>query len=411
MKFNKNHLKTPWVAYTIATCSAVFLYVCLTHFNVFAGAMHKIGVFLYPVFLAAVIAYVLNPLMSVFERYVFPRVKRPRMRRSLSVTFTVITVILFIVILLIALIPQLVQSIVTFIGNIDGYISSLQSLLGQLGNSDSVRNSALSKLISSGGDLLDTIGSKLPQGFNNIINTSINFTKGIIEAVIAFILAIYFLAAKDSFKHGFKFLLQAVLSDRVYPATADFLRKCNNILIRYIIFDLLDGLIIGVSNMVFMVITGMPYGVLLSVVVGVTNLAPTFGPIVGGAIGAFILVLVNPWYALWFLIFTVILQTVDGYILKPKLFGGSLGVPPVWVLISIIVGGRIFGIIGVLLAIPFAAIVDYIYESWILIRLRKRREKHEKRYEARTAKNAPENARTVPGDHSDESDRNHTDPS
>lgn len=376
MKFNRNHLKTPWVAYTIATCSAVFLYVCLTHFNVFAGALRKIAVFISPVFLAAVFAYILNPLTAVFEKYVFSKVRSAHMRRTLSVTFTVIAVLLFIAILLIALIPQLVQSVVTFIGNIDGYVVSLQSLLNNLGNSDNVKNSALSELISSGGNLLDTIRSKLPESFNNIINTSINFTKGIIEAVIAFILAIYFLAAKDTFKHGFKFLLQAILSDRIYPTVEDFLRKCNNILIRYIIYDLLDGLIIGISNMVFMVIAGMPYGVLLSVVVGVTNLAPTFGPIVGGAIGAFILVLVNPWYALGFLIFTVILQTFDGYILKPKLFGGSLGVPPVWVLISIIVGGRIFGIIGVLLAIPFAAIVDYIYESWILIRLKRRRDRH-----------------------------------
>lgn len=385
MKFNRNHLKTPWVAYTIATCSAVFLYVCLTHFNVFAGAVRKIGVFISPVFLAAVFAYILNPLTTVFERYIFSKVRNPHMRRTLSVTFTVIAVLLFIAILLIALIPQLVQSIVTFIGNIDGYVVSLQSLLNNLGSSDNVKNSALSGLISSGGDLLDMISSKLPESFNNIINTSINFTKGIIEAVIAFILAIYFLAAKDTFKHGFKFLLQAILSDRIYPATEDFLRKCNTILIRYIIYDLLDGLIIGISNMVFMVIAGMPYGVLLSVVVGVTNLAPTFGPIVGGAIGAFILVLVNPWYALGFLIFTVILQTFDGYILKPKLFGGSLGVPPVWVLISIIVGGRIFGIVGVLLAIPFAAIVDYIYESWILIRLRRRRDRHRQHYKKDTA--------------------------
>lgn len=389
MKFNKHNLEKPWVAYTVATCSAVFLYVCLTHFNVFAGAMHKLSVFISPVFLAAVIAYILNPLTNIFEKYVFRKVRKPRMRRTLAVTFTVIAVLLFIVILLIALIPQVIKSIVTFISNINTYISSLQGLLNQLNDSANSENSlfsGLSGLITSGGDLLDTIGSELPEGFNNIINTTFNFTKGIFEGVIAFILAIYFLSAKDTFKSGFKFLLQAILSDKVYPVTADFLKKCHNILIRYIIFDLLDGLIVGLANMVFMMIGRMPYAVLLSVVVGVTNLAPTFGPIVGGAIGAFILLLVNPWYALAFLIFTVILQTIDGYVLKPKLFGGSLGVPPVWVLISIIVGGRIFGIPGVLLAIPFAAIVDYIYESWILVRLKKRRAQHKQQHEARAAK-------------------------
>ena len=113
---------------------------------------------------------------------------------------------------------------------------------------------------------------------------------------------------------------------------------------------------------------------LISLVVGVTNLAPTFGPIVGAIIGGFVLVLVNPLHALWFIIFTIILQTIDGYVLKPKLFGGSLGVPGVWILISIIVGSRILGVTGILLAIPFAAIVDFIYHDLIFQGARKREE-------------------------------------
>ena len=121
-----------------------------------------------------------------------------------------------------------------------------------------------------------------------------------------------------------------------------------------------------------MSIAGIPYSVLISLVVGVTNLAPTFGPIVGAIIGGFVLVLVNPLHALWFIIFTIILQTIDGYVLKPKLFGGSLGVPGVWILISIIVGGRILGVTGILLAIPFAAIVDFIYHDLIFQEARRR---------------------------------------
>ena len=124
-----------------------------------------------------------------------------------------------------------------------------------------------------------------------------------------------------------------------------------------------------------MMITGLPYAVLISVVVGVTNLAPTFGPIVGGVVGAFILVLVNPGYAICFLIFTLILQTVDGYILKPKLFGDSLGISSVLILVSIIILGRIFGVVGVLLSIPIAAIVDFMYRDLFLKPLEDRAEK------------------------------------
>ena len=104
-----------------------------------------------------------------------------------------------------------------------------------------------------------------------------------------------------------------------------------------------------------------------------TNLAPTFGPIVGCVIGCVLLLIVNPWQAFVFLIFTIILQTIDGYILKPKLFGGTYGVSSVWILISIIVFGRMFGIVGILLAIPLAAIIDFIYKDFIWVKLAERK--------------------------------------
>ncbi|MCI6637735.1 MAG: AI-2E family transporter, partial [Lachnospiraceae bacterium] len=154
-----------------------------------------------------------------------------------------------------------------------------------------------------------------------------------------------------------------------------FWNHCNTIMIRYIVGELLDALIIGLSNFVFFLIVGLPYNLLISVVVGVTNLAPTFGPIVGGVVGAFILVLNNPWHALWFIIFTIILQTIDGYVIKPKLFGNTLGVSSVWILVCIIVGGRMFGVPGILLAIPFAAISDYVYNNYILVVLENRKSK------------------------------------
>ncbi len=126
---------------------------------------------------------------------------------------------------------------------------------------------------------------------------------------------------------------------------------------------------------------------MISVVVGLTNLAPTFGPVIGAAIGAFILLLVNPWYALYFLIFTVIIQIIDGYILKPRLFGGALGVPGVVVLICIIIGGRLFGIWGVLLAIPFAAIASFLVKEALERREAKRAAEYTADSPAKTSDN------------------------
>jgi len=149
--------------------------------------------------------------------------------------------------------------------------------------------------------------------------------------------------------------------------------RCNNILVRYIVFSLLDGVIVGGANAVFMAICGMQYVGLVSVVCGVTNLIPSFGPVIGAVIGGFILLLVNPWHALMFLAFTAILQTLDGYVIKPKLFGDSLGVSGLLILCSIVLFGNIFGVVGILLAIPLAAIIDFTYEEGILPLLEMRR--------------------------------------
>ena len=209
----------------------------------------------------------------------------------------------------------------------------LQNLLNNLYASISQVNLDFSQFMSSITDSLAAILRSLPGRIGDVVSTSYSIGAGVASFIISCILAIYFLADKERIKKGLKRLLKALISEPRYRSTADFYRRCNEILLRYIGGDLLDGLVVGVVNWLFMTIMRMPYGVLISVIVGVTNLAPTFGPIIGAAIGSLILLMINPWYALWFLIFTIVLQTIDGYIIKPKLFGSALGVSSVSILI------------------------------------------------------------------------------
>ena len=295
----------------------------------------------------------------------FSNVKSEHTKKKLSVTVALVGIAIFIILLMVALIPQIVVSIKTLFGNMDNYIRSLQGFLQTASIEAAERGIDISGITRFGDDILNVAGKKIPENFDGILTTSLSISKAIFDLFIAMFLAIYFLADKDRLRGSFSRLLKRVIKADGYKAFSSFWERCNSILIRYIAFDIIDGIIVGVANLIFMSVAGMPYSILISLVVGITNLAPTFGPIVGGIIGGFILVLVNPFYALWFIIFTVILQTIDGYILKPKLFGGSLGVPGVWILISIIVGSRILGVAGILLAIPFAAIVDFIYHDLI----------------------------------------------
>ena len=376
MKLNGKWVKKKWVSYTIATCSAVILYMLLSNIDSISEGFSSFYSFLRPVVTGLIIAYVFNPVSKLFENHIFKKVKNESTKWKLSVGFSILTILIAVILLFVALIPQLVDSIATFAGNLGGYIDALQELLREY-EDDNFFGLNVGSIANMGDKILSSFSTNFTSNMGNVVNTSANIGKSFFDLVLAFILAVYLLLDKNRLKNGISNLCRLIMRPEKYDATGDFIRRCNEIIIRYISFDIVDGIIVGVVNAVFMLIAGMPYAVLISVIVGITNLAPTFGPIVGAIIGGFILVLVKPWYGLAFIIFTVILQTVDGYILKPKLFGESLGVSPLMILISIILGGRLFGVGGILLAIPFAAIIDFVYRDYCLKKLE---EKHSKRY-------------------------------
>jgi predicted PurR-regulated permease PerM len=402
MRFSRNFRDSKWVPYAMAGCVVVLFYLLASHINYFfVGAGYFMG-FISPVIIGLIMAYVLDPLVKIPEGWLLSKigidpsfikemyrdltgealeddyeapdpvkVRRVKLCRVIAVWVTVLVVIFLIVIILISLIPQLVKSLGAFFNNFDSYADSLQILLNSF-SADASKSfidiSSFTKILDNS---IEKIADYIGKNMGNILNKSVNVGVTIVNTVISFILAIYMLCDKRRLQAGWKRFMRALLSEKSFRDGAFFWTRCNQILIRYIAGDMLDGLVVGLINFVFMSLTGMDYAALVSVIVGLTNLAPTFGPMVGAVIGAFMLVFVNPWWALWFLIFTVALQTIDGYIIKPKLFGNTLGVSSLWILISIIVLGRMFGVAGILLAIPFAAIFDILYKEIVLSRLEK----------------------------------------
>ncbi len=379
MKLGGKWTKKKWVAYTIATCSAVILYMLLSNLgNIMSGFSAVYG-YIKPVVGGIIVAYIFNPLANTFNDKVFKKIKSERVRWNLSVACTLIVIILAAVLLFVALLPQIIGSAMIFGNNVEGYVDTLQKMLRDFEQNDTtgLLSGELNKLAGITDKILAYISDYFTKNMGNVVTTSANIGKGVFDAVIAFILAIYLLLDKNGLKSALSKFAALLMKPETHKNAGLFIDRCNSILIRYISFDIIDGIIVGIVNFIFMTCAGMPYSTLISVIVGLTNLAPTFGPIVGCVIGAFILVLVIPWQAMAFIIFTIVLQTIDGYILKPRLFGGSLGVSPLMILISIIVGGRLFGVAGILLAIPFAAIIDFVWKDYVLKKLE---ERHSKRY-------------------------------
>ena len=361
-----------WYPYAVAACIAVAFYVILSNLGSITGALLKFLSYFEVIFLGGIMAYVLNPLAMLFNRTLFSRVEQEKLRWNFSIAGAVILLIAVLGFILGTLIPQLVDSAVVLINNMDGYLASLHELTEKWGLSEVLR---IDKFINSSGDIAKRLQTYFTQNASSVVNASAAAGRSVVTTVIALILSVYMLSSKDSIKNGVKRFLRAVMQERTYRTTIRFFSRCDNILVNYIVSSLLDAAIVGVANALFMAVMGMEYIGLISVVVAVTNLIPTFGPIVGGAVGAFILLLVKPVHAVIFIIFTFVLQFLDPYFIKPRLFGNSLGVSGLLILMSVLVCGRMMGVPGILIAIPLAAIVDFVYKDVLLPALEKRRKR------------------------------------
>ena len=358
----RNIKNKPWYSLTVSICIGVILFVVLLRFSSVLSAVGTFLGFFSTIFLGAIIAYIINPLAMFYRKKLFGKLKNEKLKATLGNTLAFVTVIAFLLMVILLIIPQLVDSISMFAKNFNGYVKSLEKTLEIIGMSSVVD---LDDLISSSTEILDYMATYVTDNMGTILSTTANIGSSMGHFFIALLLSIYFLAGKDNLKKGGARFLKAVFKEN-YPEVRHFIKRSDEILNCYIVFNLIDAIIVGIVNAIFMTVMGMPYVGLVSLIVALTNIIPTFGPFVGGAIGAFFLLLVEPWYAAAFLIFVLVLQTIDGYILKPKLFGDSLGVSGLWILIGVVALGSMFGMIGVLLAIPGVAILDMVYHEYVL---------------------------------------------
>ncbi len=366
----------PWYPMAVAISIGVVMYVSLTNLGTILRAVGKFISFFSPVIIGVIIAYIVNPLAKFYEKILFKNTDPKKKRHMVSNILAFITFILFLALILYLLIPQLIGSIMFLADNLDSYLDATKHLLDDWGIAGSIEG--LEEILNSSGDLLKKLLDLLTNNIDRIISGTASAGKSLLNVGIAFILSIYIISDKDKIKEGVKRLIAALLSSERYERLTGFVRKCDVILEQYVTHNFLDSLIVGVANSIFMAICRMPYVGLVSVVVALTNLIPTFGPIIGWVIGGFLLVLIKPWYALAFTLFTIVLQTADGYVIKPKLFGDTLGVSGLLILVGVIVGGRMFGIVGILVAIPGVAILDLLYKEFVLLRLEARKQEENK---------------------------------
>ena len=364
-RFNKTE-KNRWSGLTISLCIVVVFYMLLSHIGSIKGFFNSFLTITSTVIIGAVIAYTVNPL-AVF---IYKRVKKLFKKNEdvawiISAVVSLVLIIGILVALLIVITPMLVENITNFAMGLSGYMNSLRTLISESELDEDFKHNLIDFIKEQSN--LTTVIRRFALGndvtASGVIKFSASLGSGAFNLLIGIILSFYFLIGKKKLVEILSEFFYLVIPTKHYDNCKNVWTKFNSIFSRFIVCELVDALLVGLVNELFMFSMHMPYAVFCSVVVALTNLAPTFGPFVGAFICAVILLLAQPESVIPFLIFTLALQLIDGYVIKPRLFGSALKVPAFLVLVFLVVGGKLWGVPGVLLAIPLAAILSYIYRE------------------------------------------------
>lgn len=313
-------------------------------------------------FLAAfVVAYILNRPTLFFERTLFSSFRH---RRALAITLSYLLAVAFLGILLVLILPQVLQSIIGLINNIETYLANFTLLIQSLMEQLELDSELFDDVMLSYKDIINNVANFLAVGLPQIFNYGMAIGNGVISGITAFIASIYMLAGKEHLLTQMRKIIYATMPEMRAHKFLSVCDRANSIFSGFIVGKLLDSAIIGVLCFILCTFLRIPLSLLISVVVGFTNVIPFFGPIIGAVPCTMILILVDPWASLRFIFLILALQQFDGNILGPRILGNSTGLSAIWVLVAIVVGGGLFGFPGMLLGVPTFAVIYTLTRDW-----------------------------------------------
>lgn len=349
---------------TFFICAAGTLLIAFALYH-YKDVLALLGVVLHafrPVLIGIALGFVLNRPYQRLKQF-YSWVSRKKIGPKLNCVLSLITLylLLFGIItgIILFVIPQIGASISTFVANLNGYYENIRDFA--------------EKAMNFGGhnwweelqieQKLLQFAEELPNILQNLFSAIVGFTSGLIgtvtDCVIGLVISIYGLAQKDRLAAQSNRLLKSFLPAKYYERLHEFLTVFYKTFSMFVSGQITEACILGVLCFFGMTLFGFDYAILISVIAAISNLIPLVGPIIGTIPSAFILFMVKPSQAFWFILFMIVLQQLESNLIYPKVVGGSVGLPAIWVLISVVVAGSLFGILGMFLAIP---VVSVAYE-------------------------------------------------
>lgn len=370
-KWDKKYLYAGVTAFLTAACVLVLYWIVTDRSLLFSG-LKKVLDTLNPLIYALAFAFLLAPICNWTEqRWFLPLSEKmlkknpqsaPRLARGFSVTLSLVCGIAVVSAIIWLVIPQTYKSIETLITAAPDYIEAALTRLEKWVTSDSKTEAQLLSAVDSMyNNALDWLKNGLIPKVDDIV---LQITAGVVgtvkvvfDVVVGLVITVYLLADKENFLAQCKKATYCLFPKRAANEIVKTASFTFDMFGNFITARLIDGVIIGIINYIAMLLLGMPYPELISVIVGVTNIIPFFGPFIGAIPSALLILIVDPVKCLIFIVFTLVLQQVDGNIIGPALLGSKTGISSFWVIVALLVGGGLFGFVGMVCAVPLFAVL------------------------------------------------------
>ncbi len=371
MELNKDNIKK---IILILAAAFLMLWAVINYQKVFTF-LNYLLILLNPLIIGAAIAFILNVCVRSIENRLFRPLDKhlgriwARVRRFISILLAIAFVLGVIVIITTMIVPEVKNAGKMLITEFPSYWSNLQNVINDLTSRFNLEEIVLPSLDINDENISEMLKNLIHSDMTNkIFNTALDMTTSVIgvtasvisvvfNSVMGIVFAIYILFRKEILAKQAKQILYAYLPRKAADEALYIARLSNTMFSKFVTGQCTEAVIIGLLCFLGMTIFKMPYAPMISVLVGFTALIPVFGAFIGTAIGAFLILMVSPIKALWFIIFIIVLQQVEGDLIYPKVVGSSIGLPGIWVMLAVIVGGSVNGVLGMLVSVPISAVL------------------------------------------------------
>ena len=360
-------------AFIVVSLSIIF-YNVISKLEAFTGKLNEIVGIFQPFMIGFVIAYLLNFILKFYEEKIFKvkglnKAKKSSIR-GIGIFLSYITAGIIIYVFMQFVLPQLIESLVGLVNDIPKYVKELTIMVeSQLYDMD-INEEYMAIISKKFTELTNLLIQVLTNLLPIIGNGIMSVPSSIWNIVLGIIISIYLLIDKEKFFALGKKVTASLFNEKHTRVILDLAKRTNLTFGRFIGGKIVDSAIIGVLTFIILTIFKMPYVLLISVIIGITNVIPFFGPFIGAIPSAIIILFVSPIQAIWFLVIVLVIQQVDGNIIGPKILGDSIGISAFWILFSILVAGKLFGLVGMIIGVPMFALIYSIIKDVIEARLK-----------------------------------------